>query len=451
MNDFGYPNIVDVGCVVNDNIDVDNQNIRFLEEDVDRLNEEQSIVFDAVTTAVLNSNSSDRLFFLDGPGGTGKIFLYNTILGYLRGCNAKCMAMATSGIAACLLNEGRTAHSSLAIPLQLHDASVCNISAQSTLGQSLREVQLIVLDEACAGHRFMFEAIDRSLRDIRNVDSPNGGVVVLYGGDFRQTLPVVVRGGRKQTVQACLRHSYLFPLMQHFHLTTNMRLQSQPDFQQFLLDIGEGKTGPKVDLPPGLVAPGNSLDGLIDAIFDDPVDFSERVILAVQNDDAQKINQKITDSLQLSGLLPHQLNHKCGQYLMLLRNLNLAKGLCNGSRLRHLQVSSSVLLCEIVEGCYRFQEVLIPRITHHCNDSRLPFTLCRRQFPFTGAFVMTINKLQGQSYGRVGIYLCTEVFSQGQLYVALSCGRHSANIKVANDNNEAVGTMMNIVYHEVFI
>jgi hypothetical protein len=159
LNEFGYPNIVDVGCDANDNIDVDNQNIPFLEEDVDRLNEEQSIVFDAVTTAVLNSNSSDRLFFLDGPGGTGKTFLYNTILGYLRGRNAKCMAMATSGIAACLLNEGRTAHSSLAIPLQLHDASVCNISAQSTLGQSLREVQLIVLDEACAGHCFIFEAI----------------------------------------------------------------------------------------------------------------------------------------------------------------------------------------------------------------------------------------------------------------------------------------------------
>ena len=340
---------------------------------------------------------------------------------------------------------------------------------------------MIVLDEACAGHRFMFEAIDRSLRDIRNVDSPNGGVVVLYGGDFRQTLPVVVRGGRKQTVQACLRHSYLFPLMQHFHLTTNMRLQSQPDFQQFLLDIGEGKTGPKVDLPPGLVAPGNSLDGLIDAIFDDPIDFSERAILAVRNDDAQEINRRITDripgdvhqcfsadfvhendehahhypveflnSLQLSGLPPHQLNLKCGQYLMLLRNLNLAKGLCNGSRLRLLQVSSSVLLCEIVEGRYRGQEVLIPRITHHCNDSRLPFTLCRRQFPVTGAFAMTINKSQGQSYDRVGIYLRNEVFSHGQLYVALSRGRHPANIKVANDNNEAVGTVKNIVYHEVF-
>nr|PNR35899.1 hypothetical protein PHYPA_021749 [Physcomitrium patens] len=70
LNEFGYSNIVDVGGDSNDNIDFDNQNITFLEEDVGRLNEEQYIVFNAVTTAVLNSDSPDRLFFLDGPGGT---------------------------------------------------------------------------------------------------------------------------------------------------------------------------------------------------------------------------------------------------------------------------------------------------------------------------------------------------------------------------------------------
>ena len=92
------------------------------------------------------------------------------------------------------------------------------------VAHNLREVQLVVVDEACVGHRFMIEAIDRSLRDIRDIDALNGGLVVLYGSDFRQTLSVVVSGGRKQTVEACLRRSYLFLLMQHFYLTTNMRL-----------------------------------------------------------------------------------------------------------------------------------------------------------------------------------------------------------------------------------
>jgi len=150
-----------------------------------------------VTIAILNLDSPNKLFFLNGPGGTCKTFLYNTILGYLQGHSVKCMATVTSGIVACLLNEGQTTHSSLVIPLQLHDASFCSISAKFTLGQSLREVQLIVFDKVCVEHRFMFEAIDRSLRDICSVDNPNCGVVILYCSDFFQTLLVVVHGGCK--------------------------------------------------------------------------------------------------------------------------------------------------------------------------------------------------------------------------------------------------------------
>lgn len=86
--------------------------------------------------------------------------------------------------------------------------------------------------------------------------------------------------------------------------------------------------------------------------------------------------------------------------------MNLAKGLCNC--LRSLQVSSIVLLCKIIEVRYCSQDILIPRITHHCIHSHLPFTLCRRQFPVTGAFAITINKLQGQSHDWVGIYLRNE-------------------------------------------
>ena len=97
---------------------------------------------------------------MDGPGSTGKTFVYNTILGYLCGRGIKYMAMATSGIDVCLLHEGRTSHSSFAIPLQLYDKSIYCISAQSSVTHNLREVQLIVLDEACVGYRFMIEAID---------------------------------------------------------------------------------------------------------------------------------------------------------------------------------------------------------------------------------------------------------------------------------------------------
>ena len=122
MNEFGYPSVIDVGSDVNDNNNnFNNSKISFTEEDFNRLNIEQRIVFNAVTTARLEPHLLNKLFFLDGLEGTNKKFVHNTILGYLRGDGVKCIAKATIRVVACLLHEGRTTHSSLAIPLQLHD------------------------------------------------------------------------------------------------------------------------------------------------------------------------------------------------------------------------------------------------------------------------------------------------------------------------------------------
>lgn len=43
-------------------------------------------------------------------------------------------------------------------------------------------------------HRHILEAVDRTFRFIRDNDLPMGGVTVLFGGDFRQILPVVKQG-----------------------------------------------------------------------------------------------------------------------------------------------------------------------------------------------------------------------------------------------------------------
>jgi hypothetical protein len=75
------------------------------------------------------------------------------------------------------------------------------------------------------------------------------------------------------------------------------------------------------------------------------------------------------------------------------------------------------------------------------------------------AFVMTINKSQGQSLDSVGIYLPAPVFSHGQLYVAFSRGRSKTRIKVKVFQNQGQGKLIpgsdrvftkNIVYKEVF-
>jgi ATP-dependent DNA helicase PIF1 len=82
------------------------------------------------------------------------------------------------------------------------------------------------------------------------------------------------------------------------------------------------------------------------------------------------------------------------------------------------------------------------------DPSLLPFTFTRLQFPVVLAYSMTINKSQGQTLDRVGIYLKTNVVAHGQLYVALSRARQKDNIRMLLP--EHVQNLVNVVNQAVF-
>lgn len=157
------------------------------------------------------------------------------------------------------------------------------------------------------------------------------------------------------------------------------------------------------------------------------------------------------NSLRASGLPLAKLVLKVGCLVMLLRNLDPSKGLCNGTRMAVRQIRRRVLECRIISGDAKFagKTVLIPRIILQPSAETLPIPLKRRQFPVRLAFAMTINKSQGQSVRHVGINLETSVFSHGQLYVALSRCTSGERIRVVlPEQNEHTRTM-NVVYKEV--
>jgi len=194
------------------------------------------------------------MFFLYGYGGTGKTFMWSTLSLALRSKGKIVLTVASSGITSLLLPGGRTTHSKFRIPISTMDNSICNIEQGSEAAELLKVADLIIWDEAPMAHKFCFEALDRTLNDImkhhKKSNSIFGGKVVVFGGDFRQILPVIPRGTRSDIVNATINASYLWEHCQVMTLTKNMRLlqtgletSTTSEIQQFsdwIVKLGDG-------------------------------------------------------------------------------------------------------------------------------------------------------------------------------------------------------------------
>ncbi|XP_048615652.1 uncharacterized protein LOC125588378 [Brassica napus] len=292
----------------------------------------------------------------------------------------------------------------------------------------------------------------------------------MLGGDFRQTLPVIPQGSRADTVLASISHSYLWNSCHKFSLKTNMRVnQDEKEFSEWLLKVGEGRleSGQAyeddgyhdqfIDIDESLICWSfvDPLEGVVDAAYgpisspmNSQTSYTDKAILTPRNETVNEINVytisrtdgvsrdyfssdsfelsdttsdqndtlyavEYLNSLEFSGLPSNKLTLKVGAPVMLLRNINKKMGLCNGTRMILTHVGERVLKAEITTGSHIGKEVMIPRIVLLYDETKLPFTLRRRQFPIRLCYAMTINKSQGQSLKEVILYLPKPVFSHG--------------------------------------
>ena len=155
------------------------------------------------------------------------------------------------------------------------------------------------------------------------------------------------------------------------------------------------------------------------------------------------------NKINCSGLLLSKLELKVGCPIMVLRNLDAANGVCNGSRGILTRCSNRVLEMELITGDFVGKKIFIPRTCNVPTDEQVAFKFTRRQFPVRLCFAMTINKSQGQSVKFVGLDLRRPVFTHGQFYVGVSRVTLVANIKVIWEHEVREAKTQNIVYSEV--
>ncbi|XP_078151926.1 uncharacterized protein LOC144547210 [Carex rostrata] len=158
------------------------------------------------------------------------------------------------------------------------------------------------------------------------------------------------------------------------------------------------------------------------------------------------------NSIKQNGIPSHKLILKIGCPIMLMRNIDQANGLCNGTRLIVTQLAQKIIEAVIITGPNKGTTVYIPRIIFNVKDPKWPFILKHKQFPVRLCYAMTINKSQGQTLNKIGIYLPRPIFTHGQLYVALSRTTSKSGVKILieNSNNSHPNYTQNIVYTEIF-
>ncbi|CAI0379069.1 unnamed protein product, partial [Linum tenue] len=274
---------------------------------------------------------------------------------------------------------------------------------------------------------------------------PFGGKTVMFRGDFRQTLPIVANAGREESVDASLTRSYLWPLCTVLHLTQNMRVTSNTAYQwrvfggqtfaEWTLSVGDGSVPARslannqppdwIEIPEAFMiqSPDAPIEKMTSEIYPNfPQRFhsasymTERSIVTPTNSnvteiythmlslvpgpiqtyfssdtlhidatDAARIEAEypieFLNTLSFNGYPEHHIDLKVFTPIMLLRNLNPAIGLCNGTRLMIIYLGHYVIKGLIMGGTFNWKTVAIPRVVLNINDNRWPFVLKRRQFP----------------------------------------------------------------------
>jgi ATP-dependent DNA helicase PIF1 len=347
-------------------------------------------------------------------------------------------------------------------------------------------------------NKFAFEAVDRTLRDLTDKNEPFGGIVFVMSRDFRQVLPVIPQGSHADIISTSIKNSYLWESVEVFRLSKNMRASDavvvHPDlgnrtFADWLLCLGNNELETidedYIKCRDMMVLPPADTQAMVVAIYPRLHEgqatneyLHERAILAPRNKEVSLINTMVLsylpgtqvnflsadsaedtkvpntypseflNTLEVNGMPSHKLLLKIGAPMILLRNLDPLAGLCNGMRLIVRRFTMRVIEVEIITGKGADNVAFISRIKFIFDNSNLPFTFARKQFPLRLAYAMTINKSQGQTLSHVGLHLGDDVFLHGQLYVAFSRANAPANIKVQLPDtvHGRSGLMRNVVY-----
>jgi ATP-dependent DNA helicase PIF1 len=390
---------------------------------IDNLNEEQR--------RTLELFQDGKNIFLTGQAGTGKSYTLKLLCAWCKEEGITYAITSTTGISALLIN-GMTIHSWAGIGLGTDDRDqlVIRIRKNPRAVKRWCNVEVLIIDEVSMLSPSLFEKLNYIAQRLRHSDEIFGGIQIVLTGDFLQ-LPPIGSG--------FVFTSPLWNLaMPHIiNLNQNMR-QADPIFSSLLSEIRMGiVTQNTVDvLKSRLNVPVNNNGVEPTQLYShretvESINIESLCKLIRQGNKLWKYksNDEIKTTRRLDKEYIEQyanrLDKTCqgkkelelsvGAQVMLIVNMDLNAGLCNGSRGVITRFENNVPVVKFING------LEIP-ISYHSWEMKVDddISVFRTQLPLMLAWALTIHKSQGATLDCVSVDVGSTIFEDGQAYVALS-------------------------------
>ena len=384
--------------------------------------------------------------YLTGAPGSGKTFLLNEYVNFLKGRGARVGVTASTGIAATHIG-GLTIHSwaGIGVKEKLSPFDLERISQKPNVKSRIKNTKVLVIDEVSMLHSFRFDLVDQVCRAVRRDDRPFGGIQIVLCGDFFQ-LPPISRSGedasfvndsrvwREMDLKICYLHE------QHRH--------SDDSLIRILREIRENNVGEETlerlrERRAGKTEHGTATklythNANVDAI-------NRRHLEAIKGKERaydMRVNaggKPAVESLKKSCLAPEELRLKEGAAVMFVKN-NPEQRYFNGTMGTVIGFNySGFPIIKTADG----RKITAKKEDWNMEeDGRIKASIS--QLPLRLAWAITIHKSQGMSMDAAEIDLSSS-FVEGMGYVAISRVKTLAGLRLLGLNDMALRVNENIL------
>lgn len=372
--------------------------------------------------------------YLTGPPGSGKTFLLNRYIDYLKDRHRGVAITASTGIAATHMG-GITIHSwsGLGIKEKLSRSDIRKLLRKSYLKKRLRNTGVLIIDEISMLHAFQFDLLDYLCRIFRNSQEPFGGMQLVCSGDFFQ-LPPVQKGERPKFVieseawksmdiKVCyLKEQHRQEKGKLLSLLNHIRNNEVDGSREILINRKEEENRYSTKLYT------HNLD--VDAINNSQLSKieGEEFVYPMESEG----NKNVVAMLKKSCLAPEKLVLKKGAKVMFVKN-NFDKGYVNGTLGRVVDLDEySLPVIETAEG-----DRIAAEPASWTVEEEDVIKAEIRQIPLRLAWAITVHKSQGMNLDAAEIDL-SRSFVEGMGYVALSRLRRFSGLRLKGINRLAL-------------